>query len=1146
VVVWGVVAAAGAQEIDLTYTQPPVVMLALDTSGSMQWRGGGMIRDDVAGISCALSSTEKTREIIMKEVLTGTFQGYSLTTTTANSTDSGSKTECNVGVHSPSYTSQLSDGLLDTYRERLRFAFSAFDSVANPQNNGSGNDWSYPGTTSPAPWDGLWSRLCSGGSSATCSGCSCSGGSSYCSTITNSYTRTFCKGNAGIRSLSGSPCTGNGCLVSAGPVGSNIATQNDTIQTKVLGLTSSGGTPLAGLLKDIRWYFDNHPDVKIDASSNNFKKCRKNFVMLLTDGLPNTGCGYSDNSANRPEVCFRLGSCTTDANCPSTGSGSWKCVSGACQHSDYTEVDQGAAQRAKDLYNPPSSTQISVPVHVVGFEFSTALTCNGDSDCPYGQTCQTFADSSTGKRCSCTTSANCDVGESCEPDASGFRSCRLGGGIRSIAAAGGGQALFANDLGSLRSAVNQIFSQLSPESTSRTRVTSTSAVGPLTELPSLFPTPNKAALFLFQAAFTVPVSSAHWKGYLQRVAIGNVGSAESPVIGPINQIPGEHGTVRLDDLLNTQPRPVDDQGTAYDRKIYTYKGGTIVEFTIANITPSDLGVATTAERDTIVNFVRGEVGSARADNRLGAIYHASPTILEPPILDLPIPSYQKYRQDSKVKLRPPIVFVGSNLGMLHAFNGKTAKEEWAFIPPLLLTTLKQQLTGFTYGVDATPVARDVQFTTLDADNDPRANWHAVVVASLGEGGIGTFALDVTDPVYRVDNDPPFKFLWQWDQSNPDAENRLGTPFASPVVGTVFLSDQGAGFESQERAVVVIPGGKVPQGGNSDQGRDVWILDLPSGKLLKRFEGESDAGGMTGTCAAVDDFPGSFLTRIFCGDAAGHVMRINTADPLISNWTADPHWYDLYAGSGSATRQPIYGAPSLAYRQNGNLMMIVGSGDPFDLGDTSETRMGFVEETPTLDVGGGITGFSATQRKLLVLEAGEKLTGSPVVYNSVAYWATFIPDTSETCTFGRTRIWGVRFDDFPEGNFVSKLDSKCGPDGTIDTPDDAQGVTTSCLLPNGSVSFGFDLVRTPSVTLAPTGGTSGGAPTGSGGGVGSGATTGGGLKLVFQTGTAEISATSNLRDAELTPPGSQRIQVGSIGVPDSTARARIISWGKVSQ
>lgn len=1165
-VIGAVGAQAWAQEIDLTYTQPPVVMLAIDTSGSMQFSGERPERDDKASpqLKCALGSTERSREVVVKEVLTGTFNGYSLTQNAANP-NGAIVSECaGGGQYTASKTSQNSDGLLDTYAERLRFAFSTFDNTETFKNQSG--DYSYPGTTNPVATDGYFYNP--SGSSITgctsCGTCGCPSGGATCLTFPagaggNAFTRSYCAGNVGIKSLAGAPCSGNGCLLSAGAVGSSLATQNATIQSQILAIVSSGGTPIAGMLKDLRYWFDNHPDVKVDANSSNFLKCRKNYVLLVTDGVPNLECGHSALSSIRPEVCDPQATCTGDSGCPGTllpsGAREWTCKSVAGQSSKYCvsayqlEVAQASSQQAANLFNPAAG-KTSVTVHTVGFDFGQGVVCTGASDCPYSQVCTTVPSSGL-KRCSCVDDTQCVVGASCEADATGFRTCHLGGALRAIAAAGGGQALFANDPTSLRTAINQIFSQLLPESTSRTRVTSTAGVAPLAQLPTNFPQTNAAALFLFQSAFTVPGSSIYWQGFLQRVSIGNVGTVGSPIIGPITQGAGLHGTVRFDELLNTQPRPVDDQGTAYDRKLYTYKNGAVVAFTTANITPADLGAASTAERDSIVNFIRGEVGSARAANRLGAIYHASPVVLEPPMLDLALPSYQTFKQDTAIRNRPPIVFAGSNLGMLHAFNGMTGREEWAFIPPALLLTLKSQLTAFTYGVDATPVARDIQLTSLNASNDRLANWRSVVVAPLGQGGSAVVALEVTQPVYSGANEPPFKFLWQFDQTRTYPTNRLGTPFASPTVGTVFLDDPTAGYPFQERAVVIIPGGKTPSGGVAGQGEDVWVVDLSTGALLKRFAGYSGSGGMTGNCAALDDFPGSFLTRVFCGDNSGRLLRLALAGPLISGWTSEASWYDLYGTGG--TRLPIYAAPALANRSNGNLMLLFGAGDPSDLDGTTESRMAFVEETPVVDPTSGLTtGFTATLRKLVPLSGGEKLTGSPVIYNSVAYWSTFVPDTSSSCSFGRTRLWGAQFDQFtPEvagrpnaltDALIPRLDSQCGPDSVIDTDDDVQGTTTSCLLPSGSVSFGFDVVRTPAVTVT---GTVGGG-TGGTGGAGNSTTVGGSLKLVFQTGTGLISQTSKLRDPELTPPGSQRIQVGAINVTSSQAAARVISWGKVAQ
>lgn len=1171
----GASSVARAQDIDLTYTQPPVVMLAIDTSGSMQFRGTGIIRDDRASpaVKCELSGSDKSREIVLKEVLTGTFNGYSLNVTSNNNNSGSNVADCTVGNHSPSYTSQASDGLLDSYRERLRFAFSTFDNNTGINNTSSGGDWSYPGTSSPAGSDGMFSKLCSGRDSTTaCGSCSCPGGSGAAGCVrivadplgaNASFTRSYCKGNVGIRSLSGAPCSGSsaGCLISAGASGSNIATQNDSIQTRVLAIASSGNTPLAGMLKDIRYWFDNHPDVKVDAGSSTFLKCRKNFTILMTDGIPNSGCGYSAATEGRPERCQAISlasACTTDLDCPLLPLGEWKCVSGQCRsvHLINGEVNQGPAYQAGKLLNPPSGGVSSI-VHVVGFEFPSALTCSDNSHCPAGQTgtvtqtCKTTPPSlpsSTGKRCACNSDIDCDVGESCEPvpDDPNFKTCRLGSVIRSIATAGGGKALFANDPTSLRSAINEIFASLVPESTSRTRVSSTSAVAPIVDLPSQFPQPNKAALFIFQSAFTIPSTSVHWKGFLQRVSIGNKGTASSPVIGPLDQVPGVRGTVRFDELLNTQPDPVDDQGTAYTRKIYFDRNGSPVEFTRTNVAPSELGVSTTTERNNIVDFVRGEVGSARANNRLGAIYHSSPTILEPPILDLPIPSYQKYKQHPTLRQRPPMLFVGSNLGLLHAFNAMTGKEEWAFIPRALMGTLKQQLTGFTYGVDSTPVARDIQFSSIGQETDQYGNWRGVVVFGLGQGGTAIVALDVTTPLHTTAS-APFSILWQFDQTKTVPANRLGHLYASPTVGTVFLDDTASGLPFQERAVAIIPGGGTPSGGTAGQGEDLWVIDLPTGNLIRRLPGVAGSGGMNATCAVLDDFPGSFLTRGFCGDNQGNLARINLSDPVAANWVIEPQWFEMGA---SGNKLPIFNAPALANRKNGNLMIIVGNGDQNDLADQADTAISFIEEEPVRDSGGAVTSYTATERKRLDLTAGEKLTGSPVVYNNVAYWATFVPDLTAACTFGRTRLWGVKFDEFvgtgPTAAFIPKLSSKCLSDGTFGTETDPTVTVEKCLAPIGSVSFGFDLVRTPSVVVNSSGAgvdTAGGSaafgtsPTGT--------TMGGGLKLVFQTGTATLGAQSSLRDPELTPPGSQRVQVGALGVPDSQTRARIISWGRVT-
>ncbi|WP_426737530.1 PilC/PilY family type IV pilus protein, partial [Pseudomonas aeruginosa] len=117
--------------------------------------------------------------------------------------------------------------------------------------------------------------------------------------------------------------------------------------------------------------------------------------------------------------------------------------------------------------------------------------------------------------------------------------------------------------------------------------------------------------------------------------------------------------------------------------------------------------------------------------------------------------------------RSPRVYVGSNDGMLHGFNTKTGVEEFAFIPTAVFEKLNK-LTGISYQggshqylVDAAPGASDAFFDGA---------WHTVLIGTLGAGGRGLFALDVTKP-------DDVKLLWEYDSST---DSDLGYTFSKPT------------------------------------------------------------------------------------------------------------------------------------------------------------------------------------------------------------------------------------------------------------------------------------------------------------------------------------------------------------------------------
>ena len=97
-----------------------------------------------------------------------------------------------------------------------------------------------------------------------------------------------------------------------------------------------------------------------------------------------------------------------------------------------------------------------------------------------------------------------------------------------------------------------------------------------------------------------------------------------------------------------------------------------------------------------------------------------------------------------------MVYVGANDGALHGFNADTGEELLRYFPGNLYSdgdkTGYHYLTDPEYGhlpyVDGTPVVSDAYIKTSPS-GEP--SWRTVLVGTLGGGGPGLFALDVTDP-----------------------------------------------------------------------------------------------------------------------------------------------------------------------------------------------------------------------------------------------------------------------------------------------------------------------------------------------------------------------------------------------------------------
>ncbi len=155
---------------------------------------------------------------------------------------------------------------------------------------------------------------------------------------------------------------------------------------------------------------------------------------------------------------------------------------------------------------------------------------------------------------------------------------------------------------------------------------------------------------------------------------------------------------------------------------------------------------------------------------LADIYNSRTKYLGTPNQFYTYAGYEAFRQANNATDNTRLVLVGSNGGMLHAVHtvgADAGKEGWSFIPPNLLSALKEIRVGVNcvngnctspdldktasqFFVDAAPKIMDVCNGPTCATSG--ANWQTVVIVAFGEGGEGLMALNVTDHLNPV-------FLW---------------------------------------------------------------------------------------------------------------------------------------------------------------------------------------------------------------------------------------------------------------------------------------------------------------------------------------------------------------------------------------------------
>lgn len=334
-----------------------------------------------------------------------------------------------------------------------------------------------------------------------------------------------------------------------------------------------------------------------------------------------------------------------------------------------------------------------------------------------------------------------------------------------------------------------------------------------------------------------------------------------------------------------------------------------------------------------LNFIRGQTGISGFRSRLisvlGDIVNSAPAYVGPPNFSysdtLEAASYNAFQ--TLYANRTPMIYVGANDGMLHAFDAATGEEKLAYVPSKVYPNLSQLTsTSYThrYYVDGSPTIVDTFYSGA---------WHTTLVSGLGAGGQGIFALDVTNPSNFTEANASSIVRWEY------THNDLGYVFDRPKIVKLNTGAWAAVFSNGYN-------NSEADGSASTTGKaSLFIVDIATGNLIKQI---IVAGGSTATPnalatpALVDLDSDGDVDFAYAGDLLGNMWKFNLSANNPSSWgvafgsPSSPQPLFVATDSGG-TPQPITSAAEVTRHFSGDgYQLYFGTGKYLEATDIATT------------------------------------------------------------------------------------------------------------------------------------------------------------------------------------------------------------------
>jgi type IV pilus assembly protein PilY1 len=416
---------------------------------------------------------------------------------------------------------------------------------------------------------------------------------------------------------------------------------------------------------------------------------------------------------------------------------------------------------------------------------------------------------------------------------------------------------------------------------------------------------------------------------------------------------------------------------------------------------------------------------------MGPVINSNPHVQAPPRADFTGSIFGGYSTFKTSKAsRPGLIWVGAGDGMLHAFSSSTSSTGTfaggtpvvSYVPGMLLDRSAAWASPSSASVqslmEGTVFTGDV--TTQESGTN---TWATYLFGSLGRGGKGIFALDVTDTDQLTENRAASIFKWQFTASD------------DPDLGyTLYEGGAASRFSRQPGQIARMNNGKFAalfgNGVDSTSGKAALFILFAQGPASGSWAGryvklEAAAGAGNGLSQPmwIDTNGDGTADYIYAGDMKGNLWKFDVSSSNEASWGVAYQGKPLYtAKQADASTQtlPITAVTEFRFHPLGGQVVAFATGKAVvdaDFPDTSGRTHGiygiwdkpaFVSMTSgQLDTNLPRLKSQLAERTFTRLPDGTGyVSGSQIDWTTKKGWFINFPETSEMTLANPTVAQGL--------------------------------------------------------------------------------------------------------------------------------------------